>query len=43
MMALRRVRFTDLQISKEEMVVKLIGTDVTVLYELKKTYITHAS
>ena len=34
---LRALGFTDLQISKEEVVVRHIGKDATVLYEFKKT------
>jgi tartrate-resistant acid phosphatase type 5 len=34
---LRAVRFTDLQISRKELVVRHIGKDATVLYEFKKS------
>jgi tartrate-resistant acid phosphatase type 5 len=35
-MGASRVGFTDLQISKEEVVVRHIGKEATVLYEFKK-------
>ena len=36
-MGLRALGFTDLQISQEELVVRHIGKDATVLYEFKKS------
>jgi hypothetical protein len=38
-----RVRVTDLQISKEELVVRHIGKDAIVLYEFKKPHFMQAS
>ena len=35
-MGLRALGFTDLQISREEVVVRHIGKNATVLYELKR-------
>jgi hypothetical protein len=39
-LGLRALGFTDLQISKEEVVVRHIGKDATVLYEFKKPVAT---